>query len=139
MEGNNYMISEFIIEENEDEFIIGYGLLTLDKSTFKGKYKKVNNNNYEDENYIVSAYVKNTSSEVMRDLSFDFKLYNKDGVVLGVAYSYIQSIDPDETWKLKAVWYGEDSEEIADFKLLRVSTPDLSYSKKQKKSFLKWL
>lgn len=85
------------------------------KSDVRGYYDAKN------EQYVIEGYLVNNSGEDYESLDLTYLVYNKDGVLLGNAFAYIDGLKKDETWKFKATYIELDALDVGGFELLSVN------------------
>ena len=78
---------------------------------------------YADEyniSYYIEGTVKNNTDKKYSYVDIEFSVYDKDGNNLGSCYDNNSNLDPNGSWKFKAICSGEPSE-IASYKLVEIS------------------
>ena len=126
-------------EEKDDVIIIGDGKFTIDKTSLDMRYLKEdeqkNCNNYHQYygcydhdhgnhcTYLITGNIKNETKKNYSILYLDFKLYDDAGVVIGIARAPLSDLDPGETVRFRAGYYGPQGEEnIKNLKFSKLST-----------------
>lgn len=105
--------SEFEVENN-GEVKLTEEDITI-KSDVRGYYDAKN------EQYVIEGYLVNNSGEDYDSLDVTYLVYDKDGVLLGNAYAFIDGLKKNGTWKFKATYIELDALDVGGFELLSVN------------------
>ena len=76
--------------------------------------------NKENDAYIITGTVENTSDENYTGVSISYDLYDNDGNVVGVASANIERIGKGATWKFNAEYYTSNCKEVAKYKFYKI-------------------
>ena len=74
----------------------------------------------EDDAFYIEGFLKNNKDRVYEYVSVTFYVYDKDNNVLGEATAYLSMLEGNKTWKFKAGYFENDSEEVASYKFSSV-------------------
>ena len=82
----------------------------------------VDNNSYYDSNkkeYVIEGVITNKTFREYDDVEIEYYLYDKNGVVISVARSFIEDIESKESVRFKAT-SDDDVSEVNNYKLVRI-------------------
>lgn len=68
--------------------------------------------------YVIEGFVKNKE---LTDIDVRFELYDENGVVIGETYAYINNLEKNKTYKLKAYYSEYDANSVVSYKLLSIN------------------
>jgi len=74
----------------------------------------------EDKTYYVTGYLKNTTEKEYDFIDISYRLYDKDGNILGEATTYLDNLSSKKTWKFKATYSDVDANEVDKFEFLGI-------------------
>lgn len=74
----------------------------------------------EDKTYYVTGYLKNTTEKEYEFIDISYRLYDKDGNILGEATTYLDNLSSKKTWKFKAIYSDIDAKEVDKFEFLGI-------------------
>lgn len=74
----------------------------------------------EDETYYITGYLKNKTENEYSFLDISYRLYDKEGNVLGEATAYLDNLSSKKTWKFKATYSEIDANEVDHFEFLGI-------------------
>lgn len=74
----------------------------------------------EDKTYYVTGYLKNTTEKEYDFIDISYRLYDKDGNILGDAAAYLDNLGSKKTWKFKAIYTNIDAKEVEKVEFLEI-------------------
>ena len=75
---------------------------------------------YKDK-YYIQGYLKNISNSKFEDVTVEYTLYDKDGVVIDKISSRLTDLAKDKQWKFHLEYDAIDKDEIAKYELSKVT------------------
>lgn len=100
------------IEQVDDRIEISDGKMNITNVT--GTYVE------DDGYYYITGYLTNNTDK-QDGVSINYKLKDKDGIVLGQTFADISYLNPGETWKFKMTYTELDAKDVATFEITDVN------------------
>lgn len=74
----------------------------------------------EDDTYYIIGYLKNKTENSYDSISLEYRVYDKEGNILGNAMTYLEELEANKSWKFKAIYSEIDASEIDSFEFSRI-------------------
>lgn len=74
----------------------------------------------DDNSYYVIGYAHNKSKKTYNNLALTYRLYDKDGIILGDSLGNVEELKEGKTWKFKIVYSDIDSNEVDSIEFIGV-------------------
>lgn len=74
----------------------------------------------EEDIYYVTGYLKNKTKNKYESIYLEYRLYDKEGNILGEATAYLETLDSEKTWKFKATYDNLDAKDVSSFEFIEI-------------------
>ena len=113
------VVAGIFLDTVETKYEINNNIVSIDK----GKITVDNVSSYyneEDNSYYIIGYAHNNSNKNYSNLSLKYRMYDKNGVILGDSLAYLDEFKTNKVWKFKIIYSDIDSKDVDKIEFIGV-------------------
>ena len=115
------IIAGIYIDSKKTDFEVNNNIVYIDK----GKITIDNVSSYyneEEELYYIIGYAHNNSDKSFSGVTLTYRIYDKNGVILGDSTTFLDNFEKGKVWKFKIIYSDIDSKDVGNVEFINVDT-----------------
>ena len=114
------VVAGIFLDTVETKYEINNNIVSIDK----GKITVDNVTSYyneEDNSYYIIGYAHNNSKKNYSNLSLKYRMYDRNGVILGDSEAFLDEFKSNKVWKFKIIYSDIDSKDVDKIEFIGVN------------------